>query len=184
MNKKNAGAVIFLVLALAFLWYRLFYSREDKNRFVKRETSVTSTTISTPVSPIEISTGEINEGLFLYPINTVLPETPPRVQYLGELSYDPFKVPIQYLMSSGKGSQVVELKLSAIITVGNRRIAIINGKRHKEGDMLGPVMIKKIEGNRVYLQTPMGEDFLQLYSEKSHMKIDFSSPGSKEGGEK
>lgn len=181
MNKKSAGAIAFLILALLFLWYRLFYSRGSKKEPVKREIAVSSTA---PISSVKISKENINEGLFLYPVNLILPEKPPRAEYLETLSYDPFKVPVQYMLAGEEAQKVVELQLSAIITVGEKKIAIINGKKHKEGDMLGPVMIKKIEGNRVYIQTPMGEDYLQLYSERSYIKINFSSPGAKEGGKK
>lgn len=181
MNKKSVGAIAFLIVALLFLWYRLFYSRGSKKEPVKKEIAVPSTATT---SPMKISKGEVNGGLFLYPVNMILPEKPPRAEYLETLSYDPFKVPVQYMLAGEEAQQIVELKLSAIITVGKKRIAIINGKKHKEGDMLGPLMIKRIKGNRVYIQTPMGEDYLQLYSERSHIKINFSSPGTKEGGEK
>jgi len=120
----------------------------------------------------------------LLPVHKLLPKRSPELSLLNSLSYDPFKLSPEVLRGTASEITTFKLTLSAIILVSKEKIAIINKKRHREGDMVGPVLIKKIEGNRVYIQTPLGEDYMELYTDRSKINLELPSPASKKGGKK
>ena len=116
----------------------------------------------------------INPQALLKPSYLFLPPSPPSVELMPELAYNPFKTsqPVAQIAQEEKYSSSLKLRLDAIINLkGRGGIAIINGKKYKEGDMIGPALIKKIEGNRVYLQTPMGETYLELFTDRREIEI-------------
>ncbi|MCD6454077.1 MAG: hypothetical protein J7L62_02115 [Candidatus Aminicenantes bacterium] len=183
MKPKDIGAILLLIVAVIFFWFRVINkptSKQSRTSIPRENVTIGEKKGSAPSTFLE----NFKKDIFLYPVNSFLPDEPVPIMMLTSLSYNPFKLPPGVGAGEGEPAETITLKLSAIINIGKNKIAIINNKRYKEGDMIGPILIKRIERNKVYIQTPLGEEFLQLYSEKSSITLSFSSPRSVKGGKK
>ncbi len=168
-------AVLLSLLALFLVWRNIISRRIKKPRQVARIIETAKQIAKQEILPA--LKGEksfeslINNQALLRPAYEFLPEKPVKLELMPELKYNPFRTNIFF--PSGKGGEYsIKLKLDAIIIIkGGKKYAIINGKKYIEGEMVGPALIKSIEGNKVLLQTPQGEDFLELYTNKREIEI-------------
>ncbi len=175
-------AVLLSLLAIYLLWRNLFSSKKPSPSSIPQIVQQGKEMLkeALPGQPAqekkEFNVEDmINPQALLKPSYLFLPPSPPSVELMPELAYNPFKTsqPVAQIARAEKTpSTSFRLKLDAIINLkGRGGIAIINGKKYKEGEMVGPAFIKKIEGNRVYLQTPMGETYLELFTDKREIEI-------------
>ncbi len=177
-------AVVLSLLAIYLLWRNLFSSKSASPSRIPQIVQQGKQMLQEAL-PLPGGTSEekkefkveemINPQALLKPSYLFLPPSPPSVELMPELAYNPFKTsqPVAQIAQQEESStSSFRLRLDAIINLkGRGGIAIINGKKYKEGDMVGPALIKKIEGNRVYLQTPMGETYLELFTDKREIEI-------------
>ncbi len=185
MYKKTLPALIILILSLALLWFRVLAPKKKKLTFQGGKIPFKARTFSSPsFFPKETEQFKMDSKELLLPVYQFLPKKSPGLSPLNFLSYDPFKLSPEVLRETAGGINSFTLTLSAIILVNKEKIAIINKKQYREGDMIGPVLVKKIGGNRVYIQTPLGEDYMELYTDRSKINLEFPSPASRKGGKK
>lgn len=168
-------AVVLSILALFLVWRNILSRRIKKPSKVARMVETVKQIAKQEILPV--LKGEkgvenlINTQALLRPAYEFLPEKAVQLRLMSELKYNPFRTNV-FLPSGKTGEYAVKLRLDAIIIIkGGKKYAIINGKKYTEGEMAGPALIKSIEGNKVLLQTPQGEDFLELYTDKREIEI-------------
>jgi len=62
----------------------------------------------------------------------------------------------------GAANNADNITLQSILFANDRRIAVINGERVKEGDRIGSARVVKIQDSRVLLETSTGRKTLRL----------------------
>ena len=77
--------------------------------------------------------------------------------------------PSAYFGGSTSGNET-GWSLQSILTASDRRIAVINGTRVREGDRIGSARVVRIQDSRVLLKTGEGMLTLRLLPTTSRMK--------------